>query len=407
MAATLAVFRTRNLPDLTRLRRLRPDGRRLAYAACATGDICDIYVVELGPDYSPRSTPLQITRQGALIRGLTWTHDGRALIYSLSGASALMTYLWRTGIDGRQSPQRLDIAGPLANSPSASPTANRVVFHRSIFDPDIWSYYMNRGTEPVIASSFAIDDNPQFSPDGTKIAFESGRSADLQEIWVVQADGSKPVQLTNRVGRHQGTPRWSPDGRWIAFDSQGRDGQWGIYVMDVVGTGLRRVTSGPSNNSMPFWSRDGKWLYFRSDRTGRPEIWRLRFTGGSQEQVTTNGGYTAYESVDGQTLFYTKQFIGPLFTRPLIGGAERQVLPYIIFKAFFPVAAGIYYIGRRNNEKYFSLEFLQFSDNTSRLLAKIDGAPYQGLSVSSDEKTLLFSKSATVGADLMMIENFR
>jgi serine/threonine protein kinase len=156
-----------------------PDGRRFAYARCASGDSCDIYVVEFGPAYSPRGNPLQITHQGALIRSLAWSHDGRALIYSLSGASAAMTYLWRTTINGRQVPQRLDIAGPLADSPSASPTGNRLLFHRWIFDPDIWRYHLNGGTEPVIASSFAIDDNPQFSPDGTKIVFESGRSGDI------------------------------------------------------------------------------------------------------------------------------------------------------------------------------------------------------------------------------------
>jgi hypothetical protein len=179
--------------------------------------------------------------------------------------------------------------------------------------------------------------------------------------------------------------------------------------MDAAGSALRRVTSDPSNAGMPFWSRDGKWLYFRSDRTGRPEIWRLPFAGGPQEQVTRNGGYAAFESVDGQTLFYTRQISGPLFAKPLFSSAEHQVLPIIVNKAFFPVAGGIYYIGyigRRHDEPYFSLEFLRFSDNTRRLIANIDGVPYQGLSVSPDEKTILFSKSASHGADLMMIENF-
>jgi hypothetical protein len=282
------------------------------------------------------------------------------------------------------------------------------VFSRELLDPDIWRYESNGGLQPLIVSSHAVDDNPQFSPDGSKIAFESGRSGEIQEIWVAQADGSKSVQLTNRVGRHQGTPRWSPEGRWIAFDSQRQDGRhWDINVMEATGSTPRRFTSGPSNESMPFWSRDGKWLYCRSDRTGRSEIWRVPFSGGRQEQVTRDGGFTAYESVDGQTLFYTKQFVGPLFARSLAGGAEHQVLPYIAFKAFMPVADGIYYIGRRSEEKYYPLEFFRFSDHTSRLLAKLDGQAFQGLSVSPDQKTILFSKSATAGADLMMIENFQ
>ena len=207
---------------------------------------------------------------------------------------------------------------------------------------------MNGGMEPFIVSSLG-EVGPQFSPDGTRIAFESIRSGEGDEIWIAQADGSKPVQMTNGLGRRQGSPSWSPDGRWIAFNSQRQDGQWGVYVMDAAGSAPRRITFGPSNEVMPFFSRDGKWLYFRSDRTGRSEIWRFPFAGGPREQVTRNGGYTAYESVDGETLFYTKGRGNsePLFARLLTGGAERQVLPAVYLKSFFPVAEGIYYIGPR------------------------------------------------------------
>jgi hypothetical protein len=96
-----------------------------------------------------------------------------------------------------------------------------------------------------------------------------------------------------------------------------------------------------------------------------------------------------------------------VFAKPLSGGEERQVLPYIHYRAFAPVADGIYYIGQRSDEGYYPLEFFQFSSGKSRLLTKIEGYPSYGLSVSPDRKTILFSKSATSGADLMMIENFQ
>ncbi len=110
-------------------------------------------------------------------------------------------------------------------------------------------------------------------------------------------DGKGAFQLTDGVGRAQGTPRWSPDGRWIAFDSpQGQDGHPDIYVIDADGGQLRRLTPPASDESVPSWSRDGKWIYFRSNRTGRNEIWRMRFEGGEALQVTDNGGYVAFES---------------------------------------------------------------------------------------------------------------
>jgi Tol biopolymer transport system component len=391
-------------PAFDRSPAFAPDGHRLAYAGCTAQYSCDVYVQELGSGYSPQGSPRQITRQATIIYGLTWSRDGGSLIYS-----ADPPYLWRTGIDGRQPPQRLEIAGPQACCPSASPTASRLVFQRSLVDYDIWRYHMNGGMEPFIVSSLR-DSEPEFSPDGTRIAFASSRSGGALEIWVAQADGSKPVQMTNGPGPHQGTPSWSPDGRWIAFDSQSEDGHWGNYVMDAAGSAPRRITSGPWNELMPFWSRDGKWLYFRSDRTGRSEIWRVPFAGGPREQVTINGGYVAHESVDGQTLLYTKGITAsePLFARPLSGGAEHQLLPSIFgtTRAFFPVAEGIYYIGPWGGE-YYPLEFFQFSSNSSRLLAKIGRYVSLGLSVSPDRKTILFTKSVSNGAHLMMIENFQ
>ena len=181
--------------------------------------------------------------------------------------------------------------------------------------------------------------------------------------------------------------------------------------MDAAGSAPRRITFGPSNDAIPFWSRDGKWLYFRSDRAGHLEIWRVPFAGGPPEQVTRNGGSTAYESIDGETLFYTKLALAsvPLFARLLSGGAERQVLPSIFGRMFAPVAEGIYYIGPSNGE-YYPLEFFQFSSHSSRLLAKIGGYigdTGMGLSVSPDRKTILFPKSASNDAHLMMIENFQ
>ena len=382
-----------------------PDGHRLAYVGYTALNSCYVYVQELDSGYSPRGSPRQLTRQqAATIYGLTWSRDGGSVIYSASHVASVLFYLWRMGIDGRQPPQRLEVAGPQASCPSVSPTAGRLVFSRSLSDYDVWRYRTNGGMEPFIVSS-AYDCEPQFSPDGTRIAFQSSRSGEALEIWVAQADGSKPVQMTHGLGPHQGTPSWSPDGRWIAFDSEGQDGHISVYVIDAAGSAQRRITSGPFE-AMACWSRDGKWIYFRSDRTGRHEIWRVPFAGGPQEQVTRNGGWIAYESVDGQTLFYTKEHSGPLFARLLSGGEERQVLPFITARAFFPVAEGIYYIGPRSGE-YYPLELFQFSSNSSRQLAKIGGYVGMGLSVSPDQKTILFTKSVSNDAHLMMIENFQ
>jgi len=76
-------------------------------------------------------------------------------------------------------------------------------------------------------------------------------------------------------------------------------------------------------------------------------------------------------------------------------------------KAFFPVDDGIYYIGKRNDQKQFPLQFYRFSTETSELLTNIEGTVGQGLSVCPDRKEILFAKAAAFGFNLMMIENFR
>jgi len=151
-----------------------------------------------------------------------------------------------------------------------------------------------------------------------------------------------------------------------------------------------------------------------SNRTGRREIWRMAAGGGSQEQVTHGGGNNAFEAVDGTTLFYASNTAQTLLAQPVSGGPGRKVLDEIAPWAYCPVEDGIYYLGGyqdflggTGHKVQALLKFFEFSTGTSRILTTIDGAAGLGLSVSPDRSTILFSKSATSGADLMMIENFR
>ncbi len=95
---------------------------------------------------------------------------------------------------------------------------------------------------------------PAWSPDGRKIAFVSGRDGHL-DIWVMDADGKNPTNLTNDPGRDV-APGWSPDGRRIVFQSY-RDGNEEIYIMDADGSGPRNLTLHPSRDQVPACSQPG------------------------------------------------------------------------------------------------------------------------------------------------------
>ncbi len=383
-----------------------PDGRRLVYSRCASAFACDLYVQELDSAQAPRGEARRVTKQQSYISGITWVGD--SVVYSGSLSVGLLGYLWRVEANGTGAPERLEIAGVNAVFPAFSSAANRLAFTRGFRNRDIWRY-KEGGTHEILISSSLDEDSPQFSPNGEKIAFVSSRNSQSYDIWVANADGSNPVQMTHQIGRFQGSARWSPDGRWIAFDSMPGDGQQVIYVIDAAGGKPRRLELGPYQNAVPSWSRDGRWIYYLSDRTGRHEIWRVPPAGGQPEKLTDNGGHNALESVDGKTLFYAKADIGtPLFARSLSGGPEREVLDFIGPPREFPVFEdGIYYGGRLDKAGAVPVLFYQFSTGRSRLIMKIERFAQNGLTVSPDRKTILYTRTVSAGADLMVIENFR
>src|SRR5262249_60122491 len=123
--------------------------------------------------------------------------------------------------------------------------------------------------------STLLEQEPQYSPDGKRIAFVSNRSGS-DEIWVCNNDGSSLTQLTSLGGLHNGAPRWSPDGKHITFDCYLR-GLPDIYMVSADGGKPHRLTGEPSGNVVSSWSRDGKWVYFTSEQT--KQIWKIPAAG--------------------------------------------------------------------------------------------------------------------------------
>jgi Tol biopolymer transport system component len=383
---------------------LSPDGHHLAYTSCASDLIaCHVDVVDLGADYVPVGPPRRLTRRAGWIVGLAWTRDGDSLIYG----DLMGERLWRAWIVGDRPPERIEFAGMRAREPATAASLDRLAFaHNRSF---VALYRFEMGHPPEVLRGSLNEGGPHFSPDGRRIAFGSGRS-DEREIWLAAADGANPMQLTHGPGIAQGTPRWSPDAQRIAFDSEAEDGKFDIWTIDTDGGSPRRLTVDPGNAQMPSWSRDGRWIYFQSDRTGGGEVWRIPSTGGSEERVTHGGGSLAYESADGKTLFFTRASLanGPLFALPLAGGPEQKVLECVPGKGFAVGSAGVYHLGCTADPSVVPLYLLDPATGRDRLLGKVEQASSQnGLTVSPDDKTILYAKLENKGSDLMMIENFR
>lgn len=386
-----------------------PDGHQLAYAACDVAEghaACDVYVLPLDPQARPRAQARRLTWRRTWIFGLAWTRDGRSIVW---GSGLELNYLWRVSVDGGSPPERVELAGSNAYAPSTASGQDRLAFSRTLFDSVIYRLALGGAPAPLIDSA-SRDLNAQYSPDGKRIAFASRRSGDRNEIWLVDADGASPTRLTRGPARFRGSPRWSPDGRTIAFDSWSDDGQWDIWTIGVDGSGLRQVTHDPVKAHIPSFSRDGRWIYFSSHRTGREEVWRVASQGGPEEQVTHEGGTSAFESLDGRTLFYLRSAGGALLARPTPGGAERTVAGCVNLSSYAVASGGIFYVACNFADaparSQRSLHYWNAQTGQDRVVGGFEAPMTLNLAVSPDGKTLLYDRS-TPGSDLMMIENFR
>jgi dipeptidyl aminopeptidase/acylaminoacyl peptidase len=269
-------------------------------------------------------------------------------------------------------------------------------------------------SESFIASTKS-EDHPRYSPDGTKIAFVSGRSG-TQEIWVCSSDGSNPTRLTAMGGPLVIGPQWSPDGRRIAFfATTGAAGNYGVHVIPADGGQPVRLTQhGNDLEALPAWSRDGLWIYLATGRSGTLQIWKVPVQGGEPTQLTRNGGAEAAESPDGGTVYYTKvPEMGPgLWSMPSDGGADVRILGSVRFGYWAVVRGGIYFIDF--DVAADAPRPLRFFDFQSRQVSQIGAVEKTvawtntpGFAVSPDGRWLLYTSLESTDADLMLVDGFR
>ena len=378
----------------------------LSYSVCEgplAAPRCQARKVSLNAAWSPRGPGSAVTPFIRFLSHLRWTVDGQAFLYSSGSAAA--SYLWRVDARGGDS-SRLEVAGALAFDPTVARRGNRAAYRQFIGNLDVWRMDERGNSKPHIISSY-LDDTARYSPDGARIVFSTQRGLESRELWLADADGSGQAPLTNGPGVHQGSPVWSPDGRWIAFDSQDRVmARWQIWVIAAAGGVPRQLTSLPRGANVPFWSRDGRTVYFNSLHNGRKEIFRIPAAGGAAEPVTHGGGVVVQESPDGSTLYYTKTPGGSaLFTMPVGGGAEKQVLSTVANRGFHVVSDGIFYQAARNERT--EVRFHDLASGTERVIGSVAGTMDVYLSVAPDRKWILFTYSPQTGSNLMLIDNFR
>jgi Tol biopolymer transport system component len=209
------------------------------------------------------------------------------------------------------------VASLLIAPPAAQATFpgvnGKIAFQRHVGTNNDDVFTMNPdGTNPInITNSAGFDQQPAWSPDGTKIAFVSDRGGNF-DIWTMNADGSNPVNRSSNGGSDQ-RPQWSPDGSKIAFDTN-RDGNSDIYVMNADGTNQVNLTSSPAYDYGPTWSPDGTQIAFQSGS----DISKIDVNGSNLVNLTNDGtsyfDYAPNWAPDGTRIVFYRQSSGGGFS---------------------------------------------------------------------------------------------
>jgi len=271
-------------------------GGKLAFSALSLNGDYEIYVVT-----SDGTGIVNLTNHPGNDLTPVWSPDGSRVAFSSDRDGDVGLFLM--GDDG-SNPTWVASSGFLTY-PTWSPDGKKIAFTSSLEDySEI--YVIDADGTDLTRLTYQLEgtpvDNamPAWSPDGTKIAFSTFSGGECNDdIWVMNSDGSNRVNLTGRfVGEQECfaidydapedyEPAWSPDGTKIAFGSD-RNGEQEIYVMNADGTNpvqLSQADDGDGEHISPTWSPDGTEIAFLSgdfdDEEGAYEIFIIRSDGSS------------------------------------------------------------------------------------------------------------------------------
>ncbi|MBN1264785.1 MAG: PD40 domain-containing protein [Anaerolineales bacterium] len=249
-------------------------------------ELLDLYLLD---PVSLDVTPLNTGMPSILA---SWSPDHNTIVFSEPDAWNLFTI----AADGSGLTRITDFR---SNNPDWSPDGSKIVFQSDFQNepqdiPDLYTIDVSgENLSELVDAPETVDYNPRWAPDSSSILFLSNRTGNM-ELFLMNPDGSDITQITDGASPVTGAA-WSPDSQRIAF-IYGSSTASELYIIDRGGdTGsVVRLTSDQYNDTGPSWSPDGERIVYASNHDGQLDLWVVNADGSGAVQLTNDAFVDAY-----------------------------------------------------------------------------------------------------------------
>jgi eukaryotic-like serine/threonine-protein kinase len=200
---------------------------------------------------------------------------------------------------------------------------------------DVWLIDLERDA----ATRIGAGNTPLISPDGTQIAFTSGRLEGVSDLYVTSTMGRGEDRLFLRTRENKLVNDWSRDGRYLVFASTNPETRMDLWMVPMAGGGSPvALLTTPYNEFQAQISPDGRWIAYASDESGRWEVYVQSFPElGAKRAISSGGGSEPQWRRDGRELFYVTAE-GTLMAVDVTSGSTLQAgRPASLFRIPIPV----------------------------------------------------------------------